>query len=469
MGSVKEIPELVRMMFGEQAYAMQATVGERLLRWAEAFEAWLAEREANFGRSTRSMAQVGWREFLAFLGKPPWEVTERDVLAWEHKLEGRQLRPSTINQRITALSKFYDFCAERGVDQAWSERTGYNPAKRVPRRKERKYDNIHYLSREETRALLAAVDREESALGKRDYALLLGVLEVGMRVGDLRCLRWGEIRVDEGSGTAWVQRGVEGQEVEAPVAGLPAPLLRALPEQVWEAMKDYLLAAGRWGRMEAGSFVFAPLASPLEEEPSGKAEDWADDRPMTAALAKFVLKRYARAAGLKPELVTWTSLRHTAAMLRVEAGDEVESISRFLGREDVQKTRAYIERLIEHEKKASWDEKGQEEAIQRGPNRAQAGNQQALKHGFYAKQEVEGGKAGLESEIGYFRQIMARVIEMLEEPMEQAEFMRLVDVYGMAITRLSNLMKTQKKLAEGNKLEDEIREALKEVAVELGL
>jgi site-specific recombinase XerD len=478
MGSAKEIPELVRMMFGEQAYAMQATAGERLLRWAEAFEAWLAEREANFGRSTRSMAQVGWREFLTYLGKPPWEVKERDVLAWEHQLEGQQLRPSTINQRITALSKFYDFCAERGVDRAWSERTGFNPAKRVPRRKERKYDNIHYLSREEAHALLAAVDREETALGKRDYALLLGVLEAGMRVGNLRCLQWGAIQVDEENGPAWVQRAIEGQEDEAaampralPAAMLPAAMLPAalLPGQVWEAMKDYLQASGRWGKMGADSFVFAPLASPLEEAPSGKAEDWADDRPMTAALAKFVLKRYARAAGLKPELVTWTSLRHTAAMLRVEAGDEAETISRFLGREDVQKTRAYIERLIEHEKKPSWDEERQEETIQRGPNRAQPGNQQALKHGFYAKAKLEGGKAGLESEIGYFRQIMARVIEMLEEPMEQAEFMRLVDVYGMAITRLSNLMKTQKKLAEGNQLEDEIREALKEVAVELGL
>jgi integrase len=461
MGSGNEVPELMRMMFGEQAYAMQATAGERLLRWAEAFEAWLAEREANFGRSTRSMAEVGWREFLAFLSKPPWEVKERDVLAWEHKLEEQQLRPSTINQRITALSKFYDFCAERGVDQAWNERTGYNPAKRVPRRKERKYDNIHYLSRDEAQALLAAVDRGESALGKRDYALLLGVLEAGMRVGELRCLRWGEIHVDEESGTAWRQQDVEGQADEAPAGKMPG--------QVWEAIKDYLRASGRWGKMEAGSFVFAPLASPLEEAPSGKAEDWADDRPMTSALAKFVLKRYARAAGLKPELVTWTSLRHTAAMLRVEAGDETEAISQFLGREDVQKTRAYIERLIEHEKKPSWDENTQKGAIQRGPNRAQPGNQQALKHGFYAKPKLEGGKAGLESEIGYFRQIMARVIEMLDEPMEQAEFMRLVDVYGMAITRLSNLMKTQKKLDEGNGLEDEIRSALKEVAVELGL
>jgi integrase len=456
MGSGKELPELVRMMFGEQAYAMQATAGERLLRWAEAFEAWLAEREANFGRSTRSAAQVGWREFLAFQGKPPWEVEERDVLAWEKELEGKRLRPSSINQRITALSKFYDFCAEQGVDAAWSKEAGYNPAKRVPRRKERKYDNIHYLSSEETRALLGAIDREESALGKRDYALLLGVLEAGMRVGDLRCLKWGEIQVDEESGEAWVQLGEGQRQVK-------------LSERVWEAMQDYLHAAGRWGKMQAGSFVFAPLASPLEEAPSGKTEDWADDRPMTGALAKFVLKRYARAAGLKQELVTWTSLRHTAAMLRVEAGDDTEAISQFLGREDVQKTRAYIERLIDQEKKPSWDENAREETIQRGPNRAQPGNQQALKHGFYANPKLEGGKAGLESEIAYFRKIMARVIEMLDEPMEPNEFMRLVDVYGMAITRLGNLMKTQKKLGEGQSLEDEISEALKEVAVELGL
>lgn len=39
MESSKEIPELLRMMFGEQAYPMRATAGERLMCWAEAFEA----------------------------------------------------------------------------------------------------------------------------------------------------------------------------------------------------------------------------------------------------------------------------------------------------------------------------------------------------------------------------------------------------------------------------------------------
>jgi integrase len=494
----REVPELMRMMFGEQAYTMRATAGERLLRWAEAFEEWLAEREANFGRSTRSMAQVGWREFLAFKAKAPWEMEERDVLAFEKELERRQLRPSSINQRITALSKFYDFCAKRGVDAAWSSQAGYNPAKRVPRRKVRHYDNAHYLSREELQALLGAIDRDESALGKRDYALVLGVLEAGMRIGDLRCLQWGEIQMDE-EGEALTPdpspilgEGKLGENPPYPpdqegnsncppgeretLTPDPSPILgegkirrrMALPGRAWEAMRDYLQTAGRWGQMRAEAFVFAPLASPLGEAPSGRAEDWADDRPMTAALAKFVLKRYARAAGLKPELVTWTSLRHTAAMLRVEAGDEVEAINEFLGRGNVQKTREYIELLIDQERKSSWDENAQGEAIQRGPNRAQPGNQQALKHGFYADRKTEGGKAGLEAEIAYFRQIMARVTEMLEEPMGASEFMRLVDVYGMAITRLGNLMKTQKKLGEGS-LEDAISEALREVAVDLKL
>ncbi|MGE5221306.1 MAG: hypothetical protein ACM3PY_02640 [Omnitrophica WOR_2 bacterium] len=241
-----------------------------------------------------------------------------------------------------------------------------------------------------------------------------------------------------------------------------------LPENFWQAIQDYLQAAGRWGKMEAEAYVFAPLDNPLEEGCGEKAEDWAVDRPMTAALAKFVLKRYARAAGLKTELVTWTSLRHTAAMLRVEAGDEAEAINEFLGRENVEKTRAYIEKLIDQERKSSRDENAQREAIQRGPNRAQPGNQQALKHGFYAQRKAEGGKEGLEAEIAYFRQIMGRVSEMLDEPMEASEFMRLVDVYGMAITRLGNLMKTQKKLGEGS-LEDTITEALREVAVDLKL
>ena len=117
----------------------------------------------------------------------------------------------------------------------------------------------------------------------------------------------------------------------------------------------------------------------------------------------------------------------------------------------------------------SWDEKAAEEAIRRGPNRAQPGNQQAMKHGFYANSTPEGGKVGLEWEIENFRKVMARVNSMLNEPMGQEEFLRLVEVYGMAMTRLSNLMKAQQKIEESQPKEDYIREALKEVAIELGL
>jgi integrase len=61
-----------------------------------------------------------------------------------------------------------------------------------------------YLSAEEALALLEAIDREMSVLGKRDYALILGRLTCGLATDELMDLKWGDRRFSwRGNSTAW--------------------------------------------------------------------------------------------------------------------------------------------------------------------------------------------------------------------------------------------------------------------------
>jgi hypothetical protein len=75
-------------------------VNERLLRWEEAFEAWMEERQTQVTPTTAESSHIAWREFLAVTGKPPWEATAADVEAYIQALQKRKLRPATVKNRL---------------------------------------------------------------------------------------------------------------------------------------------------------------------------------------------------------------------------------------------------------------------------------------------------------------------------------------------------------------------------------
>lgn len=197
---------------------------ERLWRWAEAFDAWLEGRFSGYHASVGPDSHHAWREFLAFTGKAPWEVGVEEVNAYIQSLEERGLRPQTINGRLACLGSFYAYCQEKDVD-VWRG-AGLNPVKEAQRPRIVEYENVRCLSEEEEAALLLTARLDDWPISKRDYALILTLLETGWKAGHVRTLTWGEVK--EG-------KREEGNRGEG------------LPEAVWEAIRDYLEAAGRLG------------------------------------------------------------------------------------------------------------------------------------------------------------------------------------------------------------------------------
>lgn len=85
--------------------------------------------------------------------------------------------------------------------------------------------------KEEVKKLLEAVDREDPK-GKRDYAILLMVTQLGLRISDIRSLRLSDVN--------WVQKTIH-IIMNKTEQHLKLPLL----EDIGWAVIDYLKAAGR--------------------------------------------------------------------------------------------------------------------------------------------------------------------------------------------------------------------------------
>src|SRR3972149_3524883 len=133
-----------------------------------------------------------------------------------------------------------------------------------------------------------------------------------------------------------------------------------------EAIVEYLKAAGRFpaeasspGLDEASSpgdeeYIFTALTNKAGRLPNVSAAEWEPGaQPLSMREVGRLLKRYARLAGLDAKKIQVHTLRHTAAMLRHEAGDNVEDICAFLAHSSLAITQIYLHR-VEGKKDTSW-------------------------------------------------------------------------------------------------------------------
>jgi len=166
---------------------------------------------------------------------------------------------------------------------------------------------------EEVHQLLAAIDRN-NAIGKRDYAMLLLAVILGMRAGDICALKFKNLD--------WHQKLITyTQQKTKKVNTLP------LLPVVGDAIIDYL----KNGRLESEcDSVFIRHVHPYSAFQS------------SAALSSN-LKRYMRQAGLtRKKRKLAHSLRHTLASSLLREGTPLMTISNVLGHNNPQTTAGYL-------------------------------------------------------------------------------------------------------------------------------
>ena len=171
------------------------------------------------------MSEATADQFLSYLEEVGREtldqVQAQDMAGFWVRLQRRRYAPKTTGSLRSALADFLRHLAERG--QVREDLARRLPPQRYPRRGE---SAPYPWTAEEVRLVLDQIDRQ-SAIGKRDYAMVLLTARLGLRVGDLRRLELG-----------WFDWRAKTVVFTQHKTGLPLTL--PLPGDVGWAVIDYI-------------------------------------------------------------------------------------------------------------------------------------------------------------------------------------------------------------------------------------
>lgn len=240
----------------------------------------------------------------------------------EFVISRAHLKPATLAGVVSSLRSFVRYLCMQG--EVSGELVEDIPKVRVPR--DARIPSV-WNSRD-VDALLCAVDRH-SPVGKRDYAILLLAVRLGMRVSDIRALSLDHLQ--------WEQARIEMAQTKG-----GRPLALPLTEEIGTALIDYL----RNGRPKTHHReVFLRANAPFE--PFAKNNN-----------LHHIITTYRRRAGISLPAQSrrgMHSLRHTMASRLLEQGIPLETISGVMGHLSVETTRLYTKIDIEALRRVAID------------------------------------------------------------------------------------------------------------------
>jgi len=291
--------------------------------WDQALYAFLVEKGNRSGsrRTVESYSRMLW-PFFAERSLTPDRVKPADVLAWVHGIgrAGRTPSGTTVGARIACLSSFSRFLIRMGLVVS-------NPCDAVERPRAVQSVARGYGA-DEVRRLIAVVP--DTVAGRRDRAILLTLVLTGRRRAEVIGLRAGDLS-PEGETVFYAYRGKGGKRGR-----------RELPRPAYEAICATLADAGK----ELATMAPAESLWQAAARPEG----------VTSGTFYARFRRYLAAAGMAPTGIH--VLRHTAAKLRRDAGESIESVSQFLDHSSLAVTSVYLRRL-EGQEDLTWREVAQ--------------------------------------------------------------------------------------------------------------
>ncbi len=248
------------------------------------------------------------------------DITIRHIETYLKTLENKAVK--YVGLFLYVFRNFFSFLYERGYIA--DDLTLKLPKVRTPRN-----TSIPYVwSKNDIKKLLCAIDRADPK-GKRDYAILLLAIRLGLRIGDIRNLK--KSSIDWSRNTINLKMAKTGQPIELPL----------LKDIGW-AIIDYL----QNGRPATNSeCLFVRHKAPFNA--------FGDRNAFNKELHRYILKAGLNIPGEQRHGMQ--SLRSTLARNMLEIKSPLPIISEALGHQSVNTTSLYLKIDIEGLRKCALD------------------------------------------------------------------------------------------------------------------
>ena len=248
------------------------------------------------------------RQFFNYIGLHGIRKPQReDVLAFRDDLKASGLKPTTVQNYITATRIFFKWTAQEGLYP--------NIAEHVKGAKLDKNHKKDYLTSRQAKEVLAGV-QTDSEEGLRNYAILSLMVTGGLRTIEVSRADVEDLRIVGESTVLYIQG--KGREEKTEYIKISAP--------VEKAIRSYLKAREN---VEEGQ----PLFTSTSNNSKGKR--------ITTRTVSGVVKTALRNAGYDSARLTAHSLRHTAITLALLAGREITEVQQFARHANLNTTMIY--------------------------------------------------------------------------------------------------------------------------------
>ena len=248
------------------------------------------------------------RQFFNYIGVHGIRKPQReDVLAFRDDLKASGLKPTTVQNYITATRIFFKWTAQEGLYP--------NIAEHVKGAKLDKNHKKDYLTSRQAKEVLAGV-QTDSEEGLRNYAILSLMVSGGLRTIEVSRADVEDLRTVGESTVLYIQG--KGREEKTEYIKISAP--------VEKAIRSYLKAREN---VEEGQ----PLFTSTSNNSKGKR--------ITTRTVSGVVKTALRNAGYDSTRLTAHSLRHTAITLALLAGREITEVQQFARHANLNTTMIY--------------------------------------------------------------------------------------------------------------------------------
>jgi len=226
----------------------------------------------------------------------------------DHLEKDRHNSIRTRNNRLVAVHSLFRFAALREpANASVIQRVLAIPQKRFERA------IVSFLNREEIVAILAGPERT-TWIGQRDHALLLVMIQTGLRVSELTSLRCRDVVLTNGAHVFC--RGKGRKERCTPLTAPTVTVLRSWLKQRGDDGDGPLFPTRRGNRLSTDA--------------------------VERLVDKHVMVATQRCPSLGDKRVTPHVLRHSCAMELLAAGVDSSVIALWLGHESLQSTQMYL-------------------------------------------------------------------------------------------------------------------------------